>query len=92
VHKYGRKKEFKWLGSGIWNSRGGVYRLGPSQRQHLQSVEKQEPEVRRSSLLPSEPDSGQGGKVKQRQTLSIDWYDEKDFPASQQESAGSGKQ
>src|SRR4029077_5264340 len=56
-HKYCPKKKLKRLGSGVWNSWGGVHRLSPSERQHLYSVEKQEPEIGLSSLSPSEPNS-----------------------------------
>ncbi len=92
MHEYRSKEELKGLGCGVWNSGGGVHRLGPSQRQHLQSVEKQEPEIRSSSLPPSEPNSGQGSEIKHWQAFSIDWYGKENFRAAQQESTGSIKQ
>jgi len=91
MHEYRSKEELKGLGYGVWNSGGGVHRLGPSEGQHLQSVEKQEPEIRSSSLPPSEPDSGQRSEIKERPALPIDWYGKEDLRAPQQESAGSVK-
>ena len=92
MHEYRSKEELKGLGYGVWNSGGGVHRLGPSERQHLQSVEEQEPEIRSSSLPPSEPNSGQGSEIKHWQAFSIDWYGKENFRAAQQESTGSIKQ